>query len=179
MDEGKHQACGGNAAGIDLIENTLQERFEKMDYEYFFHHSISDANIKIIEDLLRLHSDVFGTSDDLINKMLSKPGLVVLTAMEGKKVIGYKIGYAIDNNMFYSWLGGVDPSYRTQGIASRLMEKQHHYLREQGYSIVQTKTMNKWRGMLILNIKSGFNIISTYTNEKGLHKIVLEKNLFE
>lgn len=37
--------------------------------------------------------------------------------------------------------------------------------------------MNKWRGMLILNIKNGFDIIETYTDENGLHKIVLEKNL--
>ncbi|CAH0346701.1 hypothetical protein BCI9360_03046 [Bacillus sp. CECT 9360] len=57
------------------------------------------------------------------------------------------------------------------------MEKQHQYLKEIGYKVVQTKTMNKWRGMLILNIKSGFNVIDTYTDEKGLHKIILEKNL--
>lgn len=57
------------------------------------------------------------------------------------------------------------------------MEKQHQYLRDNGYNVVQTKTMNKWRNMLILNIKSGFDIIDTYTDEKGQFKIVLEKNL--
>jgi hypothetical protein len=57
------------------------------------------------------------------------------------------------------------------------MEQQHQYLKENGYHIVQTKTMNKWRSMLILNIKSGFDIIETYTNDKGVHKIILEKNL--
>ena len=61
--------------------------------------------------------------------MASKPQLLVITAMDGKKVIGYKIGYAIDNNKFYSWLGGVDPNYRKHGIASMLMEKQHQYLK--------------------------------------------------
>jgi len=94
-----------------------------------------------------------------------------------EKVVGYKIGYTMDKNKFYSWLGGVDPNYRKHGIGSILMEKQHQYLQEQGYQVVQTKTMNKWRGMLILNLKNGFDIVDTYTDDKGLFKIVLEKNL--
>lgn len=57
------------------------------------------------------------------------------------------------------------------------MKKQHHYLRETGYKVVQTKTMNKWRGMLVLNIKSGFDVVATCTGENGLHKIILEKRL--
>ncbi len=109
--------------------------------------------------------------------MESKSQLLVITAMNGTKIIGYKIGYALDNNKFYSWLGGVNADYRKFGIASTLMEKQHQYLREKGYSVVQTKTMNKWRSMLVLNIKNGFDVIDTYTDEKGLHKIILEKKL--
>ena len=57
------------------------------------------------------------------------------------------------------------------------MEKQHKYLIEKGYTIVQTKTMNKWRSMVVLNSKCGFDVIDTYTDEKGLHKNILEKNL--
>jgi hypothetical protein len=59
------------------------------------------------------------------------------------------------------------------------MKKQHQYLRDNSYYVVQTKTMNKWRNMLILNIKSGFDIIDTYTDKKGQLKIVLEKNLLK
>ncbi|MEH7522412.1 GNAT family N-acetyltransferase, partial [Bacillus sp. JJ1503] len=95
----------------------------------------------------------------------------------GTKLIGFKIGYALDDNKFYSWMGGVDINYRKFGVASTLMEKQHQYVRELGYSVVQTKTMNKWRNMLILNIKNGFDVIDTYTDEKGIHKIILENNL--
>lgn len=42
---------------------------------------------------------------------------------------------------------------------------------------VQTKTKNKWRDMLILNIKNGFDIIGTYTDDSGEPKIILEKKL--
>lgn len=144
-----------------------------MKFEYFILNSIPDVDV--LNGILELHKDIFGTTDDLINKMASKPQLLVITAIDGKKVIGYKIGYAIDKNKFYSWLGGVDPNYRKHGIASMLMEKQHQYLKENGYKVVQTKTMNKWRNMLILNIKNGFDVIDTYTDKKGLHKIILEK----
>ncbi|ASV69506.1 GNAT family N-acetyltransferase [Cytobacillus kochii] len=146
-----------------------------MGYEYITYHTIPEADV--LNDILKLHEDIFGTSDNLITNMLSKSKLLVIIAKDGKKIVGYKIGYTIDSTKFYSWLGGIDANYRKQGIASILMKKQHQYLRNNGFRIVQTKTMNKWRNMLILNIKSGFDIIHTYTNEKGIHKIILEKNL--
>lgn len=37
--------------------------------------------------------------------------------------------------------------------------------------------MNRWRNMLLLNIKNGFDIDETYTDDNGLHKIILEKRL--
>jgi predicted GNAT family acetyltransferase len=144
-------------------------------FDYLIFNYIPDDDV--LDGIIELHNSIFGTSADLINKMESKPQLLVITAMNGTKVIGYKIGYELDNNKFYSWLGGVDTKYRKHGIASELMEKQHQYIKENGYSVVQTKTMNKWRSMLVLNIKNGFDVIDTYTDEKGLHKIILEKKL--
>jgi predicted GNAT superfamily acetyltransferase len=144
-----------------------------LNFDYLIFNSIPNADV--LGGIIELHKDIFGTSDDLINKMASKPQLLVIAAMIGTKVIGYKIGYAIDNNKFYSWLGGVNTNYRKHGVASTLMEKQHQYLKENGYNVVQTKTMNKWRSMLVLNIKNGFDVIDTYVDEKGLHKIILEK----
>jgi predicted GNAT superfamily acetyltransferase len=86
-----------------------------------------DGNV--LNGIIELHKAIFGTSDDLINKMKSKHQLLVITAMDGKKVIGYKLGYEIDDVKFFSWLGGVDPIYRNQGIAYTLMEKQHKILK--------------------------------------------------
>ncbi|MDX8344962.1 GNAT family N-acetyltransferase [Rossellomorea sp. YZS02] len=132
---------------------------------------------QVVNGLVTLHQSIFGASDDLITKMASKPEILIDMAMFDSRVIGYKIGYELDPHTFYSWLGGVDPDYRKQGIAAELMKRQHHTLKELRYMVVQTKTMNKWRSMLILNIKNGFDVIDTYTNEKGLHKIILEKKL--
>nr|WP_034746788.1 GNAT family N-acetyltransferase [Halalkalibacter wakoensis] len=131
----------------------------------------------ILDGMIELHKSIFDSADDLVSKMARKPKLLVVAALKEKKVIGYKIGYELDPTTFYSWLGGVDVTYRKHGIASKLMEKQHQYIKDNGYSVVQTKTMNKWRSMLILNIKNGFDVIDTYVDKNGLHKIVLEKKL--
>ncbi|MFD2630231.1 GNAT family N-acetyltransferase [Oceanobacillus kapialis] len=132
---------------------------------------------EILEGIIALHKTIFGPSDNLLDKMARKPPLLIVTAMDDERVVGYKIGYELNESKFYSWLGGVDPAYRNLGIASSLMKEQHQYLEENGYKIVQTKTMNRWRGMLVLNIKNGFDVIETYTDDKGRHKIVLEKEL--
>ncbi|WP_252189218.1 GNAT family N-acetyltransferase [Rossellomorea vietnamensis] len=131
----------------------------------------------IMNGMVTLHGSIFETSDDLIIKMANKPEILIDVAMEDSRVIGYKIGYELDPDTFYSWLGGVDPDYRKQGIAAELMKRQHQTLKELGFMVVQTKTMNKWRSMLILNIKNGFDVIDTYIDAKGLHKIILEKKL--
>ncbi|WP_147803917.1 GNAT family N-acetyltransferase [Alkalicoccus halolimnae] len=127
--------------------------------------------------MMDVHKGIFGETDNFACKMKRKPRLMVIIAMREAKVIGYKAGYEMDKDKFYSWLGGVDAVYRNRGIASALMEKQHEYLKQSGYHIVQTKTKNKWRNMLLLNIKHGFEAVETYYNERGVHKIVLEKKL--
>ena len=118
-----------------------------MEFELYIFNKIPGD---ILDGMVTLHKCIFGPDDNLINKMASKPPLLTIIAMEGSKVIGYKIGYPLNRKLFYSWLGGVNPNYRNRGIASSIMEKQHTYLMNSGYKIVQTKTMNKWRNMLIL-----------------------------
>lgn len=145
-----------------------------MDYVTF--ETIPPKNI--CESLLHLHKGIFCNSIDFLTKRKMQDSFLINVAIHKEKVIGYKIGYELSKVKFCSWIGGVDNHYRNQGVASNLMREQHNALKEKGYSIVQTKTKNKWRNMLILNIKSGFDIIGTYTDEKGEPKIILQKKLF-
>jgi predicted GNAT superfamily acetyltransferase len=102
---------------------------------------------------------------------------LLLVAVQDDCVVGYKIEYQDRKSRFYSWLGGVYPEYRSQGIASELMFKQHEWCKEQRYTVIRTQTKNKFRNMLILNLSHGFDIVGTYTDEKGEPKIILEKRL--
>ncbi|WHX28111.1 GNAT family N-acetyltransferase [Virgibacillus halodenitrificans] len=134
-------------------------------------------NAELLNKVLNLHDSIFKDAATLISKAENKSKVVFTLAMEDEEIIGYKIGYELEPNVFYSWLGGVDESHRNKGVASKLMDQQHLYLIEKGYEIVQTKTKNKWRGMLVLNIKSGFDVIGTYTDSEGEPMIILEKRL--
>ncbi|WP_413376367.1 GNAT family N-acetyltransferase [Alkalihalobacillus sp. 1P02AB] len=129
--------------------------------------------------LIRLHEKIFAQKSNFIGKLRQQSNILIHLAYNNNQLVGYKIGYELTEEKFYSWLGGVDPHYRNYGIASTLMKMQHDLLIEYGYQIVQTKTMNKWRNMLILNIKNGFDVLETYTDKKGMHKIILEKKLIK
>lgn len=106
-----------------------------------------------------------------------KPGLMLLLAWEGDDCLGFKVGYGRSEEHFYSWLGGVLPEARGQGIARRLMLTQHEWVQGQGYSYVTTETYNRYRGMLLLNIRMGFDVVGTLSTLKGETKIVLRKVL--
>ena len=106
-----------------------------------------------------------------------KFNLCLFLAHEGEKVIGFKFGYELTSSKYYSWLGGVDPEFRGQGVATKLMDAQHEWCKKQAYEVIQTKTKNKFRSMLLLNIRYGFDITGTFINQKGDFKIILEKKL--
>ena len=161
---------------IILEQSDTRKGEVPLDIKYHLIDTI--PNDKLLNGIVNLYSAIFdGNTEEFLIKINDKHKLFFNIALDEQKVVGFKIGYELDKNKFYSWLGGVDSNYREHGIALTLMEQQHEYLKENRYKVVQTKTMNKWRSMLILNIKNGFNVIETYTDDKGLHKIVLEKLL--
>ncbi|MGL6170424.1 MAG: GNAT family N-acetyltransferase, partial [Vibrio sp.] len=47
-------------------------------------------------------------------RLADKPSLV-LVAQQQDQLVGFKIGYALDSENFYSWFGGVDPAARGCG----------------------------------------------------------------
>lgn len=110
-------------------------------------------------------------------EMSSKKHITTIIARDKKEILGYKIGYERKNGEYYSWLGGVSPSARGQGIARKLMQLQHKLLKEIGYKRIRTQTGNEFRAMLILNLKSGFLVIGTLINSKNRIRITLEKKL--
>jgi GNAT superfamily N-acetyltransferase len=97
-------------------------------------------------------------------------------AYANDRLVGCKLGYERKPGHYYSWLGGVHPEFRGQGIAAELMQQQHAWCRVQGYRAVRTHTYNRWRAMLLLNLRHGFDIIGTMQGPHGL-TIVLEKQL--
>jgi predicted GNAT superfamily acetyltransferase len=102
--------------------------------------------------------------------------LQIWLASAGEQVVGCKMGYERKPGHYYSWLGGVHDAFRTRGIARSLMQQQHAWCRQQGYHRIRTQTYNRWRAMLLLNLREGFDIVGTVQGTHGL-TIVLEKQL--
>ncbi|HWI47207.1 MAG TPA: GNAT family N-acetyltransferase [Rummeliibacillus sp.] len=130
-----------------------------------------------IKGIQELHREVFDESELSIGELQEKPNLLCCMALDGRKVVGFKLGYEKEVGVFYSWLGGVSAEYRGQGIALKLMNLQHQLVSEQGYQKIRTIGRNYRRAMLILNIKVGFDIIETYFSKSGTRKIIMEKEL--
>ncbi|EGL83361.1 GCN5-related N-acetyltransferase [Caldalkalibacillus thermarum TA2.A1] len=143
--------------------------------QYLIFEGIPDRE-HILKGILDLHDLIFNTELPL-DELKQKKGVLVMAAVDHDTVVGYKIGYERKKKHYYSWLGGVDPRYQRQGIATELMRRQHQWCQEKGYLTVRTHTKNKWRGMLILNLRHGFDVIGTYTDDRGEPKIILEKKL--
>lgn len=133
----------------------------------------------ILESLLELHDRVFGTGQSqlLLQEAAGRPRLLTIVALRDGRVVGYKIGYERKPGHFYSWVGAVAPEFRRRGIGSELMRRQHTWCRARGYRTIRTKTKNKWKDMIILNLRHGFDIIGAYTDETGEPKLILEKRL--
>lgn len=92
-------------------------------------------------------------------------------------MVGFKLGFGDRPGRFYSWLGGVAPEQRRRGVARALIRRQHLRCREAGYSCVRTHTTNGHRGMLLLNVQEGFDVIGTTSSARKGLRIVLEKGL--
>ncbi|MET4106954.1 GNAT family N-acetyltransferase [Hymenobacter sp. UYP22] len=146
---------------------------------YQFSHTLL-LNTSTVPDLSALLSAALETTaaelaDDVLYQQQRQPVQVWL-AYEDDQLVGCKLGYERKPGHYYSWLGGVHPGFRGRGIAAELMRQQHAWCAAQGYHRVRTHTYNRWRAMLLLNLRHGFDIIGTVQSSRGL-TIVLEKEL--
>jgi predicted GNAT superfamily acetyltransferase len=136
-------------------------------------------NLQTLEQIKEVCRSVFAVFDveELDLRINSAEKLLTILACADDEMVGFKLGYQIDSQKFYSWLGGVKSEYRKQGIGDELMKRQHVWCKQNGFQIVQTKTKNSFKPMLILNIKTGFDIVELQLNKNGEIKIVMEKEL--
>lgn len=75
------------------------------------------------------------------------------------KPVGFKVGYdRFQDGSFYSWMGGVLPDFRNQGIANALADHQENWAKENGFNSVNLKTRKKHKAMIQFSLNRGFVI---------------------
>lgn len=133
-----------------------------------------------LEALAELSFLVFSggyTASQLSERLETGVRRLSVLAWDEARLVGFKLGYEERPGRFYSWLGGVHPEHRGQGLGRGLMQRQHERLSALGFEKVRTVTMNRWRSMLIMNLRFGFDIVGTYQDDAGRVRIILERRL--
>ncbi|BDM62793.1 N-acetyltransferase GCN5 [Shewanella sp. NFH-SH190041] len=114
---------------------------------------------------------------DLSNTLQHKSHLLQLGYIAGE-LAGFKLGYALNDQIFYSWLGGVLPDYRNLGLAKHMLQQQEQWAKTQGYQVMQVKSSNRFRAMLTMLISRGYHItaLAEHSNIAD-HQLTLQKPL--
>ena len=151
---------------IKIMSLTI-EKFEYLD----------DRNFDLVYATYSKIFDPPHPSAKLRNRSANKEEYLVLLAKVNDEVVGLKVGFPEDG-YFHSWIGGVIPEYRGQGIARKMTEVQHDWARNRGYKAIKTHTDHRFNNMIIHNIRNGFEILETQTRQdSGIKKIIMTKTL--
>ena len=110
---------------------------------------------------------------------LDRRDLVVLVARVGGEPVGYKVGYAESDDVFYSAKGGVLPAYRRCGIARALLHRLEAEARALGYKRFAYDTFpNKHPGMTVLGLAAGYTVTAAgYNAAYRDYRIRFERDL--
>jgi len=132
----------------------------------------------VVSELGALVRGIFGDFDlsDLEWRLAEMPAASLHTQLEDGRLVGFKFGYAMGRTRYLSWLGGVAPSHRRQGIARALLERQHAWAAKRGFTMIETGTTNGNAAMLTLNLSAGFEVIGSYARD-ATPRVVLQKRL--
>lgn len=114
------------------------------------------ARLDVIRDLNRA---VFG-EDHIINSFDHDDLLMLLAVAEASgDPVGFKIGYRLSAEVFYSAKGGVASNWRRQGIARLLLHDLMQRAQRRGYDRFAYDTFpNKHPGMTVLGLDEGFRV---------------------
>lgn len=134
---------------------------------------------KLQSEIDLIYPQVFGSYDKqkFIERFDYFTKFTLIMAYKEGHPVGFKFGYAQTKDLFYSWTGGVIPEFRNNGIARELMRLQHDWCLDNDFKMIETRSRNKFPEMLLLNIKSGFKIMGTFTDTDGAPKIIFRKEL--
>ncbi|MDF2154020.1 GNAT family N-acetyltransferase [Vibrio sp. CAU 1672] len=97
------------------------------------------------------------TPDAMLQRLGDKTSLILVAEKSGV-MLGFKVGYELDDDTFYSWLGGVVAEARNEGVAQMLLEVQEEWVTEQGYKTLKVKSRNQFPAMLRLLLRNGYLI---------------------
>lgn len=131
-----------------------------------------------VAQLIPEFSDGQYSLEEYYRRVEAKRYIALVAEIDGEPA-GFKIGYeSEDPQIFYSWMGGVIPKFRKEGVARKLAKEQEKIAQENGFLKIRFKTRNYLKPMLIFALKNGFDIKQVECREDiSENRIILEKDL--
>ena len=110
------------------------------------------------------------------NKRLNDKFWIGLVAEDKSGLIGFKVGYELEKNIFYSWLGGVILTARRKGVAKALLKEQEERVFKHKFREIRVKSSYKFQNMTKLLKANNYKVtnIRKSTNLKD-NKILFRK----
>lgn len=138
---------------------------------------IRGVGMEALDVIRRLNVIIF--DEEHIIETFDRADLMMLLAECEGRPVGFKIGYRVLHDTYYSAKGGVHPDYRRRGIARALLYDLMDRAREKGYRrFVYDTFPNMHAGMTILGLIEGFKVINADYNDKYQdYRLRLEKEL--
>ena len=119
---------------------------------------IVEVGLERVDTIRRLNVEIF--DDEHIIKTFDRDDLLMLLARSAGTIVGFKLGYQLDADTFYSAKGGVRPAYRRNGIARALLYAMLDVVAQRGYErFVYDTFPNKHPGMTVLGLDEGFEVV--------------------
>lgn len=134
--------------------------------------------VLLVSELAELARSLFGAFDDadLAWRMTYMPDPSVQVVTNEDRLVAFKFGYGIGRTRYLSWLGGVAPAFRRQGLAKAMLVRQQAWAAQRGYTVLETRTDKDNAAMLSLNLAAGFEIVGSLTRETS-PRVILQKRL--
>ena len=114
-----------------------------------------------VEIVATIKEFIHKESVESLSERLEGKRHLIQVAEENGQLLGFKIGYEIDENTFYSWFGGVSPLARNKGVAQKLLDYQEIWVKKHAYSKLKVKSRNQFPSMLRLLLRNGY-LIETF-----------------
>lgn len=116
------------------------------------------------------------TSEREYAKRLLNCRSLVLVAKVNEEVVGVKLGYEENDEVFYSWIGGVKPEYRGNGVALSLMNYQEKWVVQNGFKRIRVNTYNKYAPMICMLVTNKYQLVGfEQHNDIQRNKLTFEK----
>ncbi len=162
---------------VSEFQGKTTPRFAQVPFEI---KKFSGLVSEIQAPLLQLCQDAFTDFEEEKFKLRFKnqKNMMIFCFYYEQELVGFKAGYELDETKYYSWIGAVAKNHRQLGVAHALMQEQHAWAKTNNYTLIQTKSDNRHKEMMQLNLKAGFNIVGTeFTTLSPVLKILFEKKL--